>query len=260
MKRFINWSLMVQACVLLLAMIITTQVYATRWTPWIKASEVYPDGADGPGGKIKPADLDPNLGPFMWYCAGGSAECPDEKNNLVHFQYRFDTKDFLQEGQQALDIHEMEVTIQADDFFALYINSKLALHSWLDDLDPMLGGQGAKEPLEDRVGGFLNLGSNVIDIIACDGYPPDPRIIPGPSLDQANIACPQPSDRVNSYVTFFADVTLNLEGGDISHNWIFSGSEWDARALPEPGTISLVFAGFMGIFLRRRIKLTQVTH
>lgn len=251
---------MVQACVLLLAMIITTQVYATRWTPWIKASEVYPDGAPVPGTdvKIKPADLHPDLGPFMWYCAGGSAECPDEKNNLVHFQYRFDTKDFLWKEEQALGIHSFDGGIQADDFFALYINGKLALHNWLDDLAP--APKGAREPVSFNHLGGVKLGANVIDIIACDGYPPDPRIIPGPSLDQANIACPQPSDRENNYVTFFADVTLNLEGDEISHNWIFSGSEWDARALPEPATISLVFAGFMGIFLRRRIKLTQVAH
>lgn len=255
-----NCSMGIKVCLISLIMISTTQVNATRWTPWIGASEVYPNGAPIPGdGVVTPGGIDPKLGPFMWYCAGDLAECPDEKTNFVHFQYRFDTKDFLREGEQALDIHEMEVTIQADDFFAMYINGRLALHSWLDDLDPIPEGQGAKKPLEDRLGGFLNLGSNVIDIIACDGYPPAHRIIPGPSLDQASIACPHPSDRVNNYVTFFADVTLNLQQGDeiyIGHNLILSGTEWDVRAdLPEPTSISLITIGFLGIFLRRRTKL-----
>ena len=188
-------------------------------------------------------------GKFIWH--------PDPATNAVQFTYEFNTADWDYGHKKIVttDIHEFEVTIQADDFYAMYLNGALASYGWLEDAPP--GKGGLFQPYQARLGGDLHLGINSIDIFACNGYPPNPRIAPGATIDQARIACPNPSERVNKYLLFAGDVTLNkVDNSDpnqpmyfITHNHIFSDATWDVRAVDEPPFLSLAFLALGGIVL-----------
>lgn len=219
------------------------------WTPWSKASAVYTSGLPVAGGTAEPSDISPDFsGPFVWYC-GDAGHCPDSLANQVQFHYRFDTRDW---DPLAVDIHSLDYRlIQADDFFAVYINGQLVPEGfgWLDDTPARADGLHDPVELSRSAADLVKLGINDIDIIACDGSPASPRVAPGATLDQGLRSCMNAQDRVNKYLLFQLDVVLNsidpsVPGGanTITHHMIQADTTWDARAIPEPGSAPLLAA------------------
>ncbi len=84
---------------------------------WNTAAQVYQEGISVDRITKYPRDIG-RFEHFLWYCDSGD-NCPSGSANTVQFHYDLNTRDW---DPNAFAVHSLDTAIQADDFFAIYLN------------------------------------------------------------------------------------------------------------------------------------------
>lgn len=191
------------------------------------------------------ADYIPALagsGWYTWYCDPTAATCPAQSPfSTVRFFQFFS----LPESSGYPTFLNGQISLVADDYFALYVNNALVGESWLDD-------RNAASTFD--ISSYLRHGTNFITIYACDGASTGLNA-PSSRNDLPEVrACANAFPRGNHWllVNGKAAVTENTPGGrDLTTVFLQSyEGDWRVAVLvevPEPGSLGLIFLGLVGL-------------
>lgn len=244
------WLTACAAAVLLVSQASARADQLLPWTdPWtVTFNQTIPLGN-------KPAVFD-GIDP-IWYCGTAAQSCEADEGPLrAAFRYTWDWNTVSPLAAAG------SIQLRADDYYALYVNRRLAGSNWLDTLP-------ADGFATHDFGSLLNLdGSNEILVFACDGRSTDNSGIAalpvlGPDLMLGWQGCPNRSPLGNHYLLVNGQVSLfsSQVGVDPVRQSLRGGepSDWQVSAVPEPGSLALALAALAAAWLPRRRQVAQTS-
>ncbi|KKO47113.1 hypothetical protein WG68_00180 [Arsukibacterium ikkense] len=223
------------------------------YTPWTESSVV--TFSNPPPASTEYIASGPE---YVWYCEPPLESCAGDATgpNMVHFR-----KTFTLPPQDFNGIQQYvwgNITIMADDYFALFINGVFKGENWLD----VNNAATYFDIQQDLILGQVNQ----IDIFACDGAP-TAGLNAGATLAGGLNACRNSYPRVNHWLLIDGSYTVedNVLGGTVNANGSFRStdlwwiSEWEVRAasIPEPGSLFLLGLGLCAFSARYQRRSKQ---